>query len=149
MPIPIVSARSGSAIALALAGGRSALISGRKLRKVASPQGGPIFGAPPLWDGTTHPLTVAALQQHGEERTRHQWVTVSVVTADEYRMVVNDIEADGVIAATPAHHASRLFDGDLRTALGSFDTSMSQSSPFGAVANEQPEHLLNRPLPHP
>ena len=46
--------------------------------------------------------------------------------------------------ATPAHHASRLFDGDLRTALGSFDTSDVAIVTVRVAANEWPEHLQSR-----
>ncbi|MGC6397564.1 MAG: protoporphyrinogen oxidase [Ilumatobacteraceae bacterium] len=125
--------------------GRSALISGRKLRKVAPPQGGPIFGAPPLGMEQLIHSTVAALQQHSEERARViSGSPCQSLQQTNNRWMVNDIEADGVIVATPAHHASRLFDGDLRTALGSFDTSDVAIVTVRVAANEWPEHLQNR-----
>ena len=117
VPIPIVSTASSSAIASSRRG-RIALISGRKLRKVARLRR-PDLWRTSSWDGTTHPLTVAALQQHGG--ARHQGHRVG-----RYRTntgwVVNDIEADGVIMAT-LHTMPAASSMGISTALGSFDTS--------------------------
>jgi len=125
--------------------GRSALISARKLRKSAPSQKGPIFGAPPLGMEQLIHSTVAAMQQHGEERARIiSGSPCQSLQQTNTGWMVNDIDADGVIIATPAHHASRLFDGALGTALGSFDTSDVAIVTVRVVASEWPEHLQNR-----
>jgi len=125
--------------------GRSALISARKLRKSAPSQKGPIFGAPPLGMEQLIHSTVAAMQQHGEERARIiSGSPCQSLQQTNTGWMVNDIDADGVIIATPAHYASRLFDGALGTALGSFDTSDVAIVTVRVVASEWPEHLQNR-----
>ncbi len=104
--------------------GRSALLAGRRMRSSAPANSGPIFGAPPL--GMEQLITSTISNSIDRGAGRVQVVSGAYCESLEQTpsgWVINGLEADGVILATPAHHAAPLLDGEVASELHSFDTS--------------------------
>ena len=125
--------------------GRSAILSGRRMRTSAPAQAGPIFGAPPLGMEQLITATVADIQRQGEDRVR----ILSGTPCESLQQagdgwIVNDLEADGVILATPAHRAASLVTGSLSTDLGVFETADVAIVTVRVTAHIWPDHLHDR-----
>ena len=125
--------------------GRSAILSGRRLRSSTPTQRGPIFGAPPLGMEQLITSTVADMQRRGNGRVR----VLSGTPCESLQQagdgwIVNDLEADGVILATPAHRTASLVTGGLSTALGSFETADVAIVTVRVTAQNWPDHLHGR-----
>jgi len=104
--------------------GRSALLAGRRMRSTAAANSGPIFGAPPLGMEQLITSTISNSIDRGAGRVQ----VVSGARCESLEQtgagwVVNGLEADGVILATPAHHAAPLLTGEIARELHSFDTA--------------------------
>lgn len=125
--------------------GRSAILSGRRMRASAPAQTGPIFGAPPLGMEQLITSTIADIQRRGEDRVR----IISGTPCESLQQasdgwIVNDLTADGVILATPAHQTASLVTGNVSTALRSFETADVVIVTVRVAAHHWPDHLYGR-----
>ena len=125
--------------------GRSAILSGRRMRALAPAQSGPIFGAPPLGMEQLVTSTVTDIQRRGEDRVR----ILSGTPCESLHQagdgwVVNDLEADGVILAIPARQSASLVTEAMSTALGSFETADVAIVTVRVAAQNWPDHLHGR-----
>ncbi len=125
--------------------GRSALLAGRRMRASAPAGDGPIFGAPPLGMEQLITSAVSSTLERGAGRVRVETGTqCETLEPTSNGWVVNGVAADGVIIATPAHHAASLLTGETASALQSFETADVAIVTVRVAATHWPEHLQGR-----
>jgi oxygen-dependent protoporphyrinogen oxidase len=104
--------------------GRSAVLTGRRMRTSAPANSGPIFGAPPL--GMEQ--LIASAISHTLDRGAGRVQVLSGARCETLEQtptgwLVNGIDANGVILAIPAHCAAPLLEGEVATELRSLETA--------------------------
>jgi protoporphyrinogen/coproporphyrinogen III oxidase len=104
--------------------GRSAVLTGRRMRSSAPAKLGPIFGAPPLGMEQLITSAISHTLDRGVGRVRVlSGARCEALEQTSTGWLVNGIEADGVILATPANCAAPLLTGEVATALRSLETA--------------------------
>ena len=125
--------------------GRSALLTGRRMRSSTPARPGPIFGAPPLGMEQLVTSVISSTLDRGAGRVQ----ILSGTPCESLEQTptgwfVNGIEADGVIIATPAHHAAALLQREVANELKSFDTADVAIVTMRVDAANWPDHLHDR-----
>lgn len=125
--------------------GRSALISGRAMKKAAPASNGPIFGAPA--GGLDELVSAVAddiVNRHGDRVTISTSTAVDEIAEDARHWRVDGRTVDAVILAVPSAAAAAMLSGVVAQELGSLTASGVAMVTLSVPAQHWPAHAVGR-----